>query len=466
LIGSGPELSSRVVMTVKVNNLAALPSGNQPLPLYWRGFTYDIYTGHGWSSSATKDYIMAANAELQASQAQGHLAISEEFFPVESLGGTVYTAGDPVRVNSDSEAAWRSPGDLFGIQTTIDTEYKVVSLVPVADEATLRQSGENYPDWIRQRFLTLPTEVPERVKALAIRLTETGIAPFDRAVAIEDYLRTFPYNLDVPIPPAQHDVTDYFLFDLKKGYCDYFATSMVVLSRLAGIPARLAIGYATGTYNLNSNRFSVSEADAHSWAELYFPGFGWIPFEATPSYPELDRHLPLPVEATTPGGNPPSKSSGLGQGANLLWFAVPGLVVGLFAALGIVWYILSGVRLVLLPEPVTVAEIYQRMKRMAILMGTHIESGDTPYEFLAAFSATLTSLTLQGLPESIIIHLTVDVQTIIAAIVQNRYRASGYSGRQIIREWLELRQRLWLVWALRKFGRLGIYRHSQTGLIT
>jgi transglutaminase-like putative cysteine protease len=64
---------------------------------------------------------------------------------------------------------------------------------------------------------------------------------------IEDYLRTYPYNLDVPIPPAQHDITDYFLFDLKKGYCDYFATSMVVLSRLAGIPARLAIGYVTGT---------------------------------------------------------------------------------------------------------------------------------------------------------------------------------------------------------------------------
>ena len=123
--------------------------------------------------------------------------------------------------------------------------------------SALRQSGENYPDWVSQRFLALPAEVPDRVKALAIRLTASGITPYDRAVAIEEYLRTYPIYLDVPYPPPQRDVTDYFLFDLKKGYCDYFATAMVVLARGAGIPARLAIGYATGTYILNSKRFSV-----------------------------------------------------------------------------------------------------------------------------------------------------------------------------------------------------------------
>ena len=87
LIGSGPELSSRVVMTVKVENLAALSQGNQPLPLYWRGWTYDIYTGHGWSSSETTDYSIAANAPVQGDHAADHIAIKEEFFPVESLGG-------------------------------------------------------------------------------------------------------------------------------------------------------------------------------------------------------------------------------------------------------------------------------------------------------------------------------------------------------------------------------------------
>ena len=463
LIGLGPELSSRMVMTVKVNNLAALSAGDQPLPLYWRGFTYDDYNGHGWSSSATKDYSMAANTTFQADRAQGHLAITEVFFPVESLGGTVYAAGDPVRVNSDSEAAWRSSGDLFGIQTATHSAYEVVSLVPVADDATLRRSGEIYPDWVRQRFLALPAEVPDRVKVLAIRLTATGITPYNRAVAIEDYLRTYPYSLDVPIPPPQFDVTDYFLFDLKKGYCDYFATSMVVMARLAGIPARLAIGYATGTYNLNSKRFSVTEADAHSWAELYFPGIGWIPFEATPSYPALDRQLPLPVETPAPGGNLPVRSTRIGLQANLLWFLVLATALSLVTVPGVVWFILTGVRLILLPEPVSDFEIYQQMKRMAVRLGAHMESGDTPYEFLAAFSAALQNLTSQGIPMPLITRLMVDTQTVIVTIVQNRYQASGYSGRRIVHEWLDLRWRLWLAWALGTFGKIGFSRHSQIG---
>jgi transglutaminase-like putative cysteine protease len=461
LIGSGPELSSRVVMTVKVDNLAELTTGNQPLPLYWRGFTYDVYSGHGWSSSETKDYLISANSSLQANHSAEHLAIMEEFFPIEPLGGTVYAAGDPLRVNYDSEAAWRSPGDLFGIQANIESAYEVVSLIPVADDTTLRQSGEIYPDWIRQRFLSLPAEVPDRVKALAIRLTAPDMTPFDRAVAIEDYLRTYPYSLNVPQPPPQLDVADYFLFELKKGYCDYFATAMVVLARSAGIPARLAIGYATGAYNLNSKRFSVTEADAHSWAELYFPGIGWVPFEATPSRPELDRNQLLPVETPTPGGSLPGRSIGPMPKVKFSWFLVPALLISLVSLLGIVWFSLPVVRLVLLPEPVLVAEIYKQIKQIAVRLGTPIESGYTPYEFLDAFSAVINSLTDQGISVSKLTRLVVDIDKIVTAIVQNSYQASDYSGRRIIEEWSNLRWRLWLVRVIRIFGRIGFRRQSQ-----
>ena len=461
LIGSGPELSGRVVMTVKVNNLTALATGNQSLPLYWRGFTYDVYTGHGWSSSETKDYQNAANAPLQADHAEEHLAITEEYFPIESLGGTVYAAGDPVRVNYDSEAAWRSPGDLFSIQTTTESAYKVVSLVPVADDAALRQSGEIYPDWIRQRFLALPDEVPERVKALAIRLTAAGITPFDRAVAIENYLRTYPYSLNVPQPPPQLDIADYFLFDLKKGYCDYFATSMVVLARSAGIPARLAIGYATGTYNLNSKRFSVTEADAHSWAELYFPGIGWVPFEATPSRPVLDRYQPLAVESPAPAGTLTERSTGIVPKVPFLWFLVPIGVLSLGAMLGAAWFGVGGVHLFLLPEADWVAEIYKQMKWMAVRMGTQVDPGATLYEFLAAFSIVINNLAARGIRVSMKTRLLIDTESVINAIIQNRYQASGYSGKQIVEKWLKLRRWLWLAWALRFIGRIEFRWHSQ-----
>ena len=149
--------------------------------------------------------------------------------------------------------------------------------------------GETYPDWIVKRYLALPVEVPARVKELAIQLTATEPTVYDRALSIESYLRTYPYSLDVPRPTLNHDLVDFFLFDLKEGYCDYYASAMVVLARAGGIPARFAIGYASGTYNLNSKRFMVSQADAHSWVEIYFPEIGWVPFEPTAALPLLDR---------------------------------------------------------------------------------------------------------------------------------------------------------------------------------
>ena len=79
--------------------------------------------------------------------------------------------------------------------------------------------------------------------------TATEATPYDRARAIELYLRTIPYSLDVPIPPAEHDVVDYFLFDLRRGYCDYYATAMAMLPRAAGLPAHVAVGYAAGDYD-------------------------------------------------------------------------------------------------------------------------------------------------------------------------------------------------------------------------
>ena len=102
-----------------------------------------------------------------------------------------------------------------------------------------------------------------------------------RLLAIEAYLRTISYTLDVPAPPLDRDVADYFLFDLRRGYCDYFATAMVVLARSVGIPARLVTGYASGGYDVISAQFVVLEKDAHSWVEVYFPSYGWVEFEPT-----------------------------------------------------------------------------------------------------------------------------------------------------------------------------------------
>ena len=114
LIGSGPELSQRIVMMVSVPNLPAV--SGEKLPLYWHSFTYDSYTGHGWDTSQTRQNVYSPGESLQPEQAQGHVLIRQVVRPVENTGGVVYSDGDLVQVSLQSEAAWRSSDDLFGVQ--------------------------------------------------------------------------------------------------------------------------------------------------------------------------------------------------------------------------------------------------------------------------------------------------------------------------------------------------------------
>ena len=169
-----------------------------------------------------------------------------------------------------------------------------MSLVPAASAETLDAASawgaENPLPESYELHLTLPDTVTDRTVNLAQSLTADQPTMYAKARAIEAYLRTFEYDLDVPGPAADsEDVVDYFLFDLQRGYCDYYATAFVVLARLAGLPARFATGFAPGAWNPEDGVWTITEADAHSWPEVYFPEYGWIPFEPTAGRPELTR---------------------------------------------------------------------------------------------------------------------------------------------------------------------------------
>ena len=126
------------------------------------------------------------------------------------------------------------------------------------------------------------------MRALARDLTATSPTPYERA-------RTSRRTFDVLLHSRSSGAAGrarcgrLFLFELKRGYCDYFATSMVVLARAAGLPARMAVGYATGSYDPRSAHYVVVGTDAHSWPQVYFPGDGWIDFEPTSARPLIDR---------------------------------------------------------------------------------------------------------------------------------------------------------------------------------
>lgn len=287
---------------------------------YWRGITYERYTGRGWLAPELGAYEVPAN-EDRLSGGGEYLLREDVTVNVRVLaprGNALFVAGEPRMVSlpviaeldlSTAGMAKRPPGysdsnagsyyfEPRGVNwlraaqgLSVGSEYTVVSSVSHADVASLRKAGTDYPDWVSSRFLTLPESLPPRVVELAHRITENKANPYDKAAAIEAYLREYAYSLDLAPPPAGQDAVSYFLFDARKGYCDYFASAMAVMLRSVDVPARVVSGYATGDYDFKTGLYLVKDSHAHTWVEVYFPGFGWIEFEPTSSRALRERPL-------------------------------------------------------------------------------------------------------------------------------------------------------------------------------
>lgn len=139
-----------------------------------------------------------------------------------------------------------------------------------------------YAEYVFENYTDLPDTLPERVRDLTYAITANYYTDFDRAMAIKTYLRSMPYSLTPGDLPPDRDFVDYFLFDVREGYCTYFATAMAVMARVIGIPSRYNIGFTLPERQTGNGFFAVHGVNAHAWAELYFEGVGWIIFEATP----------------------------------------------------------------------------------------------------------------------------------------------------------------------------------------
>lgn len=192
-------------------------------------------------------------------------------------------------------------------------QYKVNAEVPVVSEKAVTEAGTDYPEEIKERYLQLPATLPPRVKELAKSITQNAKTPYEKVRAIENYLRSsgkYKYETkDVPVAAEGQDFVDHFLFDSMRGYCDHFSTSMAVMLRSLDIPTRWVKGFApgerVGSDDQNRDIMEIRNKDAHSWVEVYFPGHGWIPFEATSTFISPVRfnydlqtsqpQLPIPV---------------------------------------------------------------------------------------------------------------------------------------------------------------------------
>jgi hypothetical protein len=167
--------------------------------------------------------------------------------------------------------------------------YRVLASTTVADSEMLATAGQDYPEWVTDRYLQLPNTITTRSNELTQEITAGLDNPYDMARAIEAYIRTnMVYDETVEAPPENADIVDYLLFERQRGYCEYSASAMTVMLRMLGIPARVVVGFAPGDYDESRDGYVYLQSNAHAWTEVFFPGYGWIPFEPTPSESLID----------------------------------------------------------------------------------------------------------------------------------------------------------------------------------
>ncbi|HEX6035574.1 MAG TPA: transglutaminase-like domain-containing protein, partial [Anaerolineales bacterium] len=376
LLSGGNAQSEEIVMTIRTGELPPLPSSvlTTSVPrYYWRSTTYDTYVGAGWVTRSAVAKRYEANTPLIPGLLNGYRTLHLDVEMAQPEGklfwsGILFSADVPLR------ADWRlrPPSDLFADQSALlqadmfiaasaAAAYNAQAYIPLVTVEELRAASMEYPSEIQERYLQLPGSLPERVMQLAHEITEDKTTAYDKAKAIELYLRSYPYDLEVPAPPEDQDVADYFLFDLKKGYCDYYATAMVVLARAGGLPARFVSGYASGSYDSEHAEYIVRELHAHSWPEIYFPEIGWIEFEPTAAQPEIE--IPPAHEDITASSPDETATRLLNQFRleTLVYWLLPVGVVLLGFLLYFTW-IERWLYLRLSPE-VAVERIYRRLYR-------------------------------------------------------------------------------------------------------
>jgi len=395
-LSGGFAQSEDIVMTIQTGELA--PAGFSGIPVtapryYWRSTVYDTYVGAGWITTSAPAQNYKANTPLISGVLDGYRPLHLDVQIQQPEGrlfwsGVLYSADIPFRADwrlrpvsdpfADRTALLQA--DMFQVASTA-TSYTVQSYVPDIAVQDLRNAPSEYPAEIQERYLQLPQELPDRVRQRAMQITQGNTTPYDKAQAIESYLRkNFPYDLNIPAPPKDKDVADYFLFELKRGYCDYYATTMVVMARSVGIPARFVSGYASGDYDAENARYVVRELHAHSWPEIYFPNIGWIEFEPTASQPEIirpEKNLNL----ATPQKQENSISHFLFRLANTTWTYGLASILLVLILLFLYYAVLERIIFMTLKPQAAIEKLFQRYYRLGRPLAGELQRAETAYEF-------------------------------------------------------------------------------------
>lgn len=274
---------------------------------YWRGESKSFYDGKGWTEpNQTLEPYVSTNQPVT-----DRSVMQEILWNTKSPNNQLFVGGKLLSVDMllsekgkpqtpSSLLTSKSNGKLTLPEIMDPLSYYKITVQPVQeDPSILNTDTGGYPSDIAGEYLQLPAALPRSVRSIAEQVTANRLTPYAKAVAIEQYLsNTYTYSLEKPTHPSRNeDFVSHFLFVDRTGYCDHFSTSMVVMLRSVGVPARWVKGFAPGSLQASSNGDGLKEVmvrnqDAHSWVEVYFPSMGWVPFEPTPGFSRISSDHP------------------------------------------------------------------------------------------------------------------------------------------------------------------------------
>lgn len=298
------------------------------VPSYWRLTALDEFDGQIWKSSYGTD---GADGELpQAVDSAADTKSVRQTVTVEALAGVWLPAAfEPRSLDAvDADIGWDEDSSTLIVDRDVPTSdgltYEVTSAIPTWKDVQLREvSDADVPAEFRDQYTALPEAVSPEVRGLAETIVGRSEArtPYDRAMALQSYLRNgFTYD-DTVGPGASADALTAFLFQTKRGYCEQFAGSFAALARAVNLPTRVAVGFTWGAQDPEEpTLYRVRGVHAHAWPEVYFHGYGWVPFEPTPGRAPVqgDQWLGLPPDGRqdATGGTAGAVGPGAGGGTD------------------------------------------------------------------------------------------------------------------------------------------------------
>jgi transglutaminase-like putative cysteine protease len=417
-----------------IENSARVMSIKTSRSLYMRGNVQQTYTGSSWKSDAEHPVIYKLLEDMTSLE-----SVEKELF-YDSIEATVTyrdfsstTVFSPLLTENINSQDTKNillyrDGTLAAPEGLYDGErYHLSILIPKPYGIRLANGQSEVVDDIEdiELYLQLPEVISERTIALANEITKDKAGPYEKAAAIEDFLRkNYAYNLDVGFVLPGYDFVDYFLFVEKEGYCTYFASSMAIMLRIVGIPTRYVEGFAVRG-PADEGIYEVTNRNAHSWVEAFIEPVGWMTFEPTPalplpsrlegySYEESDSEDYIPTggmgrdpdghddQETTPddvyvdGNNsidsPDALTLVLLLASFVLLAAIPGRIVYGLIKVG------RRDRFIEALDPQErIIQYYEKIIQLLNILGYPIKSGETHYEYARRISYKFNDLQGTGI---------------------------------------------------------------------